>query len=434
GNPGTTRGAQRLYVFRKAAETWGRYLNSTVPIRIQASMASQTCDASANLARGTVAPRRLNANFAGAARPATWYASALANAMAGQDLEPGEDDIEAQFNADIDAGCYPGIAGWWYGVDPAVPVPADRISLLSAIVAELGHGIGFQAEIDPYNGQLCCSIGDSNVPVWAYYLYDLDQEFEWLYAGNAERAASATNEPYLVWAGPRANQAAKAYVKERAPLIVVDAPAAVAGLRAEPQRALFGPTVPANGITAGAVWVQGAEGQTDACDTLANAAALAGKIALVDRGNCRFADKTLRAQAAGAVATIIVNNTAGALYMAGIGNTLAIPTVGVAQSFGNALRNESGIALTLGRGTGRAGTTEGCLRMLAPATATPDSISHFSAQLPADVAMTVANYQPPQPMKLELAVALLADIGWSTNEDLIFYGDFEPPCRATVAE
>ncbi len=34
----------------------------------------------------------------------------------------------------------------------------------------------------------------------------------------------------------------------------------------------------------------------------------AGAIALVDRGNCNFADKTLNAQHAGAVAVVIVNN------------------------------------------------------------------------------------------------------------------------------
>ena len=36
-----------------------------------------------------------------------------------------------------------------------------------------------------------------------------------------------------------------------------------------------------------------------------NAAALAGKIALIDRGTCAFAQKAARAQAAGAVAVII---------------------------------------------------------------------------------------------------------------------------------
>ena len=49
----------------------------------------------------------------------------------------------------------------------------------------------------------------------------------------------------------------------------------------------------------------------DACDTINNADALAGKIALIDRGTCFFADKVRAAQNAGAVAVIVVNNVPG---------------------------------------------------------------------------------------------------------------------------
>ena len=34
-------------------------------------------------------------SFTGAPRPQTWYSSALANKLAGEDLEPEEDDIAA---------------------------------------------------------------------------------------------------------------------------------------------------------------------------------------------------------------------------------------------------------------------------------------------------------------------------------------------------
>lgn len=50
-----------------------------------------------------------------------------------------------------------------------------------------------------------------------------------------------------------------------------------------------------------------ANSETDACEPLANGAAVAGNIALVDRGSCYFADKAVNAENAGAIAVIICN-------------------------------------------------------------------------------------------------------------------------------
>ena len=54
---------------------------------------------------------------------------------------------------------------------------------------------------------------------------------------------------------------------------------------------------------------------TDGCTAITNAAALAGKIALIDRGTCTFAVKAKNAQVAGAAAVVIANNVAGSLSM-----------------------------------------------------------------------------------------------------------------------
>src|SRR6202035_1661231 len=50
---------------------------------------------------------------------------------------------------------------------------------------------------------------------------------------------------------------------------------------------------------------------TDGCTALTNAAAVAGNIAIVDRGTCGFIVKVQNAQAAGAIGVIVVNNVAG---------------------------------------------------------------------------------------------------------------------------
>ncbi|MEM1327549.1 MAG: M36 family metallopeptidase [Bacteroidota bacterium] len=70
----------------------------------------------------------------------------------------------------------------------------------------------------------------------------------------------------------------------------------------------------------------------DGCETpFTNAAALSGKIAMIDRGNCQFSLKALHAQNAGATGVIICNNVPGnsVLTMAGgdNGGSITIPAI-----------------------------------------------------------------------------------------------------------
>jgi subtilisin family serine protease len=77
-----------------------------------------------------------------------------------------------------------------------------------------------------------------------------------------------------------------------------------------------------------------------ACDDLTNAAQLKGKIALIDRGTCFFTEKIKRAQDAGAVAVIMVNNVAGPpIVMGGTDDTIAIPGVMISQADGDILKS-----------------------------------------------------------------------------------------------
>lgn len=77
----------------------------------------------------------------------------------------------------------------------------------------------------------------------------------------------------------------------------------------------------------------------DACADLTNAAALAGRIALIDRGTCFFADKIRRAQQAGAVAVVMINNVDGEpIVMGGESTGIAVPGVMIRRDAGNALK------------------------------------------------------------------------------------------------
>jgi Zn-dependent metalloprotease len=127
--------------------------------------------------------------------------------------------------------------------------------------------------------------------------------------------------------------------------LAVNAPAAIAGDYFA-QSAGFGPRLTAAGTTGDVVAAIDAANATgpstfDGCTALTNAAAVAGKIAIINRGTCEFSTKVLNAQLAGAIAVIIANNAATGLPGMGPGVVAAsvtIPSLGVQQSTGSAIR------------------------------------------------------------------------------------------------
>ena len=78
---------------------------------------------------------------------------------------------------------------------------------------------------------------------------------------------------------------------------------------------------------------------TDGCEAPVNAADLAGKIAIIDRGACNFTVKVKFAQDAGAIAVIVANNRDGNVPapMGGADDTVTIPSMGISQDQGAAI-------------------------------------------------------------------------------------------------
>ncbi|TLW93526.1 M28 family peptidase [Saccharomonospora piscinae] len=73
-----------------------------------------------------------------------------------------------------------------------------------------------------------------------------------------------------------------------------------------------------------------------------------GQIALVQRGSCAFAEKSLAAAEAGAVATLVYNNTEGPVNgTLGETNDGYVPTGGITQADGEALAELDGTEITL---------------------------------------------------------------------------------------
>ncbi len=87
------------------------------------------------------------------------------------------------------------------------------------------------------------------------------------------------------------------------------------------------------------LYLDNAGGPSLACAAPFNAAALNGRIALIDRGSCNFTAKVQNAENAGAVAVIVVQNVADAPFaMGGTDPGLTIPSVMVSLADGNALK------------------------------------------------------------------------------------------------
>jgi hypothetical protein len=125
-------------------------------------------------------------------------------------------------------------------------------------------------------------------------------------------------------------------------LASVGAPPAVAGIK-EAGIAQFGPLAfDLAGELALARDAADVDGPTttDGCSPYANANAVAGKIAVVDRGTCLFVVKARRAQDAGAVALLVINNVEGSITMAGNDPAITIPIVSVSLADGTAIKAE----------------------------------------------------------------------------------------------
>ncbi|MGB4937440.1 MAG: PA domain-containing protein, partial [Ferruginibacter sp.] len=108
--------------------------------------------------------------------------------------------------------------------------------------------------------------------------------------------------------------------------------------------AVFGAPLTSTAVTGNVALVNDGVGNpADACEPIIGS--LAGKIAVMDRGGCTapaalFTNKVLKAQTAGAIAVIVVNNNPGneIVTMGGSDPSVTIPSVFVSNNYGNALK------------------------------------------------------------------------------------------------
>ena len=114
--------------FQRAIDIWKVLLSSTVPINVTAYWEE--------LDQGVLGAANANdfyRNFPGAREVNTYYPLALAEKLAGRELNSvNEDDIYCRFNSKMP---------WYYGT--ASDVPLGTFDFTSIVLHELGHGLGF---------------------------------------------------------------------------------------------------------------------------------------------------------------------------------------------------------------------------------------------------------------------------------------------------
>lgn len=412
GNPGTTLGQQRAFVYSFAADRWGQTLDSSVTIFVLARFRPLGCTPTSGTlgsAGSTFAVR----NFPNAPLPNTLYHMALADALAGVDVFAGQFDISSSFNSNIDdpaadPTCLTG-RNWYYGIDHN---PGTDFDFLNVVAHELGHGLGFANFVNEGTGANLAGFPD----VYSLNTFDVTTGLTWDQMTNAQRVASAVNDRNVVWNGAAVTAAASSVLGPRPSVVALQGQAAGSH---EANPATFGPEITLEGTT-GLVRVadDGVGVPSDACEPLINARAnnVNGKIVLVDRGTCTFVQKVANAQAAGAKGVVVANNVPGGTLspMGGVDPAITIPSMGISFELGQELRASRPVVKLKLDSSVQAGTQEGMVRLYAPTVvALGSSISHWDVSATPNLLMEPFITSTLRAADtLDLTPALFEDLGW----------------------
>lgn len=411
GNSGRTLGEQRLNVYYRAFQLWGQVLESPEPIIVQATWTALSCTATGGVL-GSAGTTSVFRNFPNAPLTDHWYHSALTDKLASADQNPGAADIRTFFNVNLGTpGCLEA-SSWYYGLDNNEA--ANQIDFLSVLMHEVAHGLGFSNFANEGTGTFLAGFPD----IYTALTRDNITGKQWNDPSltNAQRAASGKSVDKMVWNGAA---------------VVADAPnilAAYTGIRfSAPTAAVgdydiafatFGPAPNVASFAGTAVYTNDGVGAVnDACEPIINAADIAGKFAIADRGTCTFAVKAKNAQNAGAIGVIIANNASGLPGMGGSDASITIPSIGVPQAVAQPIKDAGGIGqfALFNDPSRRVGADlAGNPRLYAPTVyASGSSGSHFDVSASPNLLMEPSiNPDLRSATNVDLTAAQFADIGW----------------------
>ncbi len=433
-NPGTSVGEQRRIAYEFATDLWGAVLTSPVEIKVYASFAPLSCTATTGVL-GQAGPNWILFDFPGG-EPGVLYHSALADAVAGVDVQPDPEDpgdIFSQFNGNLgQPGCIEG-SGWYYGLDGKTP--AGKINFLNVVMHEIGHGLGFSGFLNKTSGALLGGFPD----VYTRVAYDNQQGLRFTdpLMTDALRAVSMRTPGRTVWDGGTVNAQAALILDD---LLLLRTSGSLSANFSYGSAGFGAPATVANFSGALMMVNDGAGADTgDGCEALP-AGSLAGKIAFVNRGTCGFEFKALNAQNAGATGVLIGNVATSSAPETAPGMaddptlTATVPTLSVNLADGNALRAAlpGGVNAALGTVPGRLAGADasGRAQLYAPTVVAGGStFSHFDTALAPNALMEpfISDSLNAQ-FNIDLTPALFKDIGWKLNAGRAKIGE----CSTTV--
>ena len=421
GNTGTTRGQQRLIAFQYAADIWGQTLDSPVPVVVRAQFTALGANVLGSAGALYVVKDFGAAGFyPGPQFAETWYGAALGDKRAGAELNPGAQDINANFSSDFN---------FYLGLDGN---HGAQVDLVTVVLHELGHGLNFQTFVNGSTGVNFAGFTD----IYARHLVDATTGLHWHEMTSAERQASAIKFGSLVWDGANVSAGVPDVLTFGSPEVEVVAPAAISR-QYQFGTAAFGPAIGSPNVSGSIVAAEdpadvAGPTTTDGCSPFTNAAAIAGNIALVERGTCGFAVKARNATIAGASAVIIYNNAANAagappgMADDGInGPFVTVPSVSFNRPDGLAVIGSPGpvvanigVDLTIRAGADSLGRAR--LYAVFPFSG-GSSVSHYDTVARRNLLMEPAinpdlthSVKAPEDLTLEL----FRDIGWFADADL----------------
>ena len=169
--------------FQSAVDVWSANFSSSVPITIDATW--QRIASFGVL--GSARPGSYFSGFDGAPDSSLWYPSALANALAGKDLDPKQSEIVIQVNS---------LAEWNTTNDGLSHV--NQYDLQSVFIHEMGHGLGFLST-DSYDSFLGYGSIEQPTPFDAYVQVEDGRRLSDLPTPSLELGKALTSP--LVWSG-----------------------------------------------------------------------------------------------------------------------------------------------------------------------------------------------------------------------------------------
>ncbi len=166
-----------------AIDTWAENFDSKVPIYIDATWGRS----SSFSVLGSARPGSYFANFSGAPDPSLWYPSALANALAGKDLDGDNPEMVITVNS---------LASWYRGGSSGPS--KSEYDLQSVILHEMAHGLGFLST-DSYDNFFGYGSIDQPTPYDAYVQTGDGRRLSDLPSPSLELGEALTSK--LVWSG-----------------------------------------------------------------------------------------------------------------------------------------------------------------------------------------------------------------------------------------